>query len=130
MKAAKQQLAEWDKELNQLHERNGDLGLEVQNLAEQLEKERADRKETEDAYWDMEETLAELRSENSELAKTCDELRSELADLKQNSATASQDLPDLTEKAGELLSFFKSLLPKNTKLPNGIISKIEKILEG
>ena len=43
MKAANQQLAEWDVELNQLHERNGDLGLEVQNLKEELVKERADR---------------------------------------------------------------------------------------
>ena len=36
MKAANKQLAEWDKELNQLHEHNGDLGLEVQNLKEEL----------------------------------------------------------------------------------------------
>lgn len=75
-------------------------------------------------WWKEEE--AKVADRDKEIAN----LRSELADLKQNSATASQDLPDLTEKAGELLSFFKSLLPKNTKLPNGIISKIEKILEG
>jgi regulator of replication initiation timing len=43
LEAAKKQLAEWDKELNQLHERNGDLGLEVQNLREELATERADR---------------------------------------------------------------------------------------
>jgi regulator of replication initiation timing len=43
LEAAKKQLAEWDKELTQLHERNGDLGLEVQNLQEELRKERADR---------------------------------------------------------------------------------------
>ena len=36
LKAANKQLAEWDKEQNQLHERNGDLGLEVQNLKEEL----------------------------------------------------------------------------------------------
>lgn len=45
MKAANQQLAEWDKELNQLHERNGDLGLEVQNLKEQLAIATRDREE-------------------------------------------------------------------------------------
>jgi regulator of replication initiation timing len=45
LKAANQQLAEWDVELNQLHERNGDLGLEVQNLKEELKNERADREE-------------------------------------------------------------------------------------
>ncbi|XZN92775.1 MAG: flagellar alpha dynein [Microcoleus sp.] len=46
MKAANKQLAEWDKELNQLHERNGDLGLEVQNLKEELATVRSDRTES------------------------------------------------------------------------------------
>jgi regulator of replication initiation timing len=45
LKAANQQLAEWDAELNQLHERNGDLGLEVQNLKEQLAIASRDREE-------------------------------------------------------------------------------------
>lgn len=92
------------------------LREEVRELGSQLATERADREELEGELADRDAVIAQLRSE--------------LADLKQNSATASQDLPDLTEKAGELLSFFKSLLPKNTKLPNGTISKIEKILEG
>lgn len=46
MKATNQRLAEWDKELNQLHERNGDLGLEVQNLKEQLAIATRDREES------------------------------------------------------------------------------------
>ena len=45
MKEAKKQLVEWDAELNQLHERNGDLGLEVQNLKEQLAITNRDREE-------------------------------------------------------------------------------------
>ena len=45
MEAAKKQLTEWDKELNQLHERNGDLGLEVQNLKEQLAIATRDQEE-------------------------------------------------------------------------------------
>ena len=59
-------------------------------------------------------------------------LEGQLSDLEQKSAAASQDLPDavdLSGKAGELLSFFKTLLPKNTKLHRDTISKIEKILE-
>jgi hypothetical protein len=36
LKAANKQLAEWDVELNQLHERNGDLGLKVQMLEQEL----------------------------------------------------------------------------------------------
>ncbi|MEG4339696.1 flagellar alpha dynein, partial [Microcoleus sp. D3_18_C2] len=40
---ANKQLAEWDKELNQLHERNGDLGLKVQMLEQELKEVRRDR---------------------------------------------------------------------------------------
>ncbi|MEG4305864.1 flagellar alpha dynein [Microcoleus sp. D3_18a_C4] len=45
MKAANKQLAEWDAELNQLHERNGDLGLKVQMLEQELKEVRRDREE-------------------------------------------------------------------------------------
>ncbi|MEG4446021.1 flagellar alpha dynein [Microcoleus sp. AT9_B5] len=45
MKAANKQLAEWDKELNQLHERNGDLGLKVQMLEQELKEVQRDREE-------------------------------------------------------------------------------------
>ena len=45
MKAANRQLAEWDAELNQLHERNGDLGLKVQMLEEELKRMTSDRGE-------------------------------------------------------------------------------------
>ena len=38
MQAANKQLAEWDKELNQLHEGNGDLGLKVQMLEQELKE--------------------------------------------------------------------------------------------
>ncbi len=40
---ANKQLAEWDTELNQLHERNGDLGLKVQMLEQELKEVRRDR---------------------------------------------------------------------------------------
>lgn len=43
MKAANKQLTEWDAELNQLHERNGDLGLKVQMLEQELKEVRHDR---------------------------------------------------------------------------------------
>ncbi|MEG4989519.1 flagellar alpha dynein [Microcoleus sp. BR0-C5] len=43
MKAANKQLAEWDAELNQLHERNGDLGLKVQMLEQELKEAQRDR---------------------------------------------------------------------------------------
>jgi hypothetical protein len=43
LKAANKQLTEWDAELNQLHERNGDLGLKVQMLEQELKEARRDQ---------------------------------------------------------------------------------------
>ena len=43
MIAANKQLAEWDAELNQLHERNGDLGLKVQMLEQELKEVQRSR---------------------------------------------------------------------------------------
>ncbi|MEG4489289.1 flagellar alpha dynein [Microcoleus sp. D2_18a_B4] len=73
MKAANKQLAEWDKELNQLHERNGDLGLKVQMLEQELKEARRDREGVE----------------------------TELSDLRQKSKNdaASKNFPDFPEPA-------------------------------
>ncbi|MEG5055651.1 MULTISPECIES: flagellar alpha dynein [unclassified Microcoleus] len=43
MKAANKQLAEWDKELDELHGSNGDLGLKVQMLEQELKEVQRDR---------------------------------------------------------------------------------------
>jgi chromosome segregation ATPase len=43
LKTANKQLAEWDRELNQLHERNSDLGLKVQMLEQELKEARRSR---------------------------------------------------------------------------------------
>ena len=59
-----------------MHERNGDLGLEVQNLKEELEKERADREQVE----------------------------AELAEVKQNLAPASRNLPEAADLLNHLKS--------------------------
>jgi chromosome segregation ATPase len=40
LKAANQQFAEWDAEVNQLHDRNGDLGLKIQMLQQELKQVR------------------------------------------------------------------------------------------
>jgi hypothetical protein len=40
LKAANKQFAEWDAELNQLDYRNGDLGLKVQMLEQELKQVR------------------------------------------------------------------------------------------
>ncbi|MEG3879683.1 hypothetical protein QT972_20205 [Microcoleus sp. herbarium7] len=117
-----------------------ELREELLKVRSQLAAEKTHYEELDEQYDGLEEKYKELDEKYDEVVewwkqeekKVCDreteiaELRSELADLKQKSATAS----DLSEKAGGILSFFKSLLPKNTKLPSGTISKIEKILEG
>lgn len=46
LKAANKQLAEWDAELNQLHISNGDLGLKVQMLEQELREARRSRPES------------------------------------------------------------------------------------
>jgi chromosome segregation ATPase len=120
------QLEEQDRELLKLHERNGDLGLEVQNLNEQLEKERTDREKVE--------------GELSDLKQECEKLQLENSDLKQKSAAANKDLPDATDvkqepartsdlsyKAAKVLNFFKPLL--NKKAPTDLLPKVEEILE-
>ncbi|MEK0182891.1 hypothetical protein, partial [Microcoleus anatoxicus] len=45
LRVANRQLADQDKELLQLHERNGDLGLKVQMLEQELKEARRDRGE-------------------------------------------------------------------------------------
>ncbi len=40
LKAANKQLAEWNAQLNQLDDRNGDLGLKVQMLEQELKEVR------------------------------------------------------------------------------------------
>jgi chromosome segregation ATPase len=104
---AKKQLAEWDKELTYLHERNGDLGLEVQNLKEELEQERADREEVEAQLGNQEEQIRQLLSE--------------LADLKQKSAAAGKDLPE----AADLLNQLKAKRKKS----KADLADLEVILE-
>jgi hypothetical protein len=46
LKVANKQLTEWDAELNQLHDRNGDLVLKVQMLEQELKFERRSRSES------------------------------------------------------------------------------------
>ena len=81
MKAANRQLAEWDAELNHLHERNGDLGLRVQMLEEELQK---------------------VRSQLSTELADREEVETQLSDLRQKSVTASQDFPEPADLLNQL----------------------------
>ncbi|MGB7891179.1 MAG: hypothetical protein WCF82_04535 [Microcoleus sp.] len=82
------QLEEQDRELLKFHERIGDLWLKVPDLKEQLEIERADRKDIEEEYWDKVEALTEVRSQ--------------LSELQQNLATANHQLEEVTADRAQL----------------------------
>lgn len=120
-------------ELNSRLTRKDEIIAECNEEIEQLKSQVATAsKKISELEGENSEQFAELKKQGAEI----EELKSELArrseGKSEKSATASQDLPDavnLSEKAGDLLSFFKTLLPKNTKLPSSTISKIEKILE-
>ena len=82
--------------------------------------------ELEDRFEAKKRELEELRLQLATERADREEIETQLADLKQNSATVS----DLFDKVSKLTSLFKSLLPKNVKLPKGTIFEIEKILGG
>ena len=103
MKSANKQLAEWDAELNQLHERNGDLGLRVEMLEEELQKARSQ--------------LA------TELADR-EEVEAELSDLRQKSATASE-LPE----AADLLNQLRARRKKSKAEPDDMEAVLDILAE-
>ncbi|MEG4280916.1 hypothetical protein QUA62_26120 [Microcoleus sp. MON1_C1] len=80
------------------------LREDIRQLRSQLEAEQADRQQVE----------AQL----SDLQKRLDE-------VEQNSAPVI----DLSDKAGEVMNFFRTLLPKDTKLPKNTMTKLRQILE-
>jgi chromosome segregation ATPase len=115
------------------------LREEVQEARSQLETEKTRGEEIWEELSDTEQTLVEVRSENSELKKTCDKLRSQLEqecadreeveqqvfDLKQKSAAASKDLLE----AADVLNQLKSKR-KKSKAELADVEKILEILEG
>ncbi len=61
-----------------------------------------------------------------------EKFEAQLAELQQRLDAADQNPPpaiDLSGKAGELVNFFRTLLPKDTKLPKNTMSKLREILE-
>ena len=80
MKAANNQLAEWDAELNQLHERNGDLVLKVQMLEQELKEARRDREESKNSAPTVAE-FPEAADLLNQLKARRKKSRAELADM-------------------------------------------------
>jgi hypothetical protein len=94
----------------------------------------------------LSEKLAEVRSQldteradrqlvTAQLASKCEELdrtRAELASLCEEVEKLKENPPgaiDLSDKAGEVVNFFRTLLPKDAKLPKNTMSKLREILE-
>jgi len=63
LRAAFGQLADQEKELLQLHERKGDLGLEVHNLNEQLATVSGDREELAQRSQELRDKMADVHLE-------------------------------------------------------------------
>src|SRR6476469_2400429 len=72
-----------------------------------------------------EQQLAELRSQLDTERASRTQVESQLSELQQNPAPAI----DLSGKAGEVVNFLRTLLPKDTKLPKNTMSKLREILE-
>ncbi|MEG4281274.1 hypothetical protein QUA62_28000 [Microcoleus sp. MON1_C1] len=60
----------------------------------------------------------------SRLREEREKVEAQVAELEQNPAPAI----DLSDKAGEVVNFFRTLLPKDTKLPKNTMSKLREIL--
>ena len=96
------------------------LREEVREVRSQLATERADRKEVEESFWEMEESLNKSQAELADQDKIIAELRSELSDLKQKSAPA-REFPD----AADLLNQLKTRRKKS----NVTLADVETLLE-
>jgi len=92
LRSKSRQLEEQDAELLKLHERNGDLGLEVQNLKEELGKERADRGE-------IEAQFSELKQKSLSAATLSEKLKPDaatiLSKLRAKRKKSKSDLSDV-----------------------------------
>jgi uncharacterized protein (DUF3084 family) len=73
----------------------------------------------------LEQEVREVRSQLETERASRESVEAELAELKQNSAPAI----DLSSRAGDIMNFFRTLLPKDTKLPKNTMSKLREILE-
>jgi predicted nucleic acid-binding Zn-ribbon protein len=105
---------------------SGHLYQEIEQLKERnrllIIKSREERQKLEEELKNLRYSFESAGRRLAEKQARLDELE-ELADLKQNSPPAS----DLSEKAAEVLSFFKPWL--SPKAPKNLLSKLEEILE-
>src|SRR4028118_948416 len=112
---------------------------EEESLRQQLQQTQEELKQTQEqlaiASFELDATNLQLTAAEQQLAELRSQLDTERADGTQVEAQLSelQQTPapahDLSDKAGEVMNFFRTLLPKNTKLPKNTMSKLREILE-
>ena len=73
----------------------------------------------------LREDIRQLRSQLEAERASRTQVEAQLSELQQTPAPAI----DLSGKAGEVVNFFRTLLPKDTKLPKNTMSKLREILE-
>jgi len=99
-------------------------------LEERLEKLSAARDGGDDES--LRQQLKQTQEQLEEVTRDRQQLQTELAELQKRLDAAEQNPDsaiDLSGKAGELVNFFRTLLPKDTKLPKNTMSKLREILE-
>jgi chromosome segregation ATPase len=119
---------------------------EDESLRQQLQQTQEELKQTQEEFKQAQEQLAiasqeldatnlQLTAAEQQLAELRSQLDTEHADRTQIEAQLSQlqQTPapaiDLSDKAGEVMNFFRTLLPKDTKLPKNTMTKLREILE-
>ena len=119
---------------------------EEESLRQQLQQTQEELKQTQEEFKQAQEQLAiasqeldatnlQLTAAEQQLAELLSQLDTERASRTQIEAQLSQlqQTPapaiDLSDKAGEVMNFFRTLLPKDTKLPKNTMTKLREILE-
>jgi chromosome segregation ATPase len=105
---------------------------QLQQTQEQLATASRELDATNQKLSASEQQLAEVAGSRDELKQqveteraSLEQVEAQLAERQQNSAPAH----DLSGRAGDIVNFFRTLLPKDTKLPKNIMSKLREILE-
>ena len=73
----------------------------------------------------LKQQVETLTADGQQVEAQLSDLQKRLDEVEQNSAPVI----DLSDKAGEVMNFFRTLLPKDTKLPKNTMTKLREILE-
>jgi len=121
----RQQLQQTQEELKQTQEELKQTQEEFKQAQEQLAIASQELDATNLQLTAAGQQLAELRSQLDIERADGTQVETQLSELQQNPAP----MIDLSGKAGEVVNFFRTLLPKDTKLPKNTMSKLREILE-